>query len=319
MKRILSIDGGGIRGIIPAVILDQIEKSKGKPVAELFDLIAGTSTGGIIAVCLTKPGNGNKPEYSALDIVKLYEKEGSKIFNKTLWKSVMSLGNLVDEKYSHKGIEEVLQTYLGDTRLSQCLTEVIIPCYETERRFTFFFKSHKAKSDATYNYMLREVARSTSAAPTYFEPSKVIAEPPVNYYSLIDGGVFANNPAMCAYVEAKKIFGEEEDFLVVSLGTGELNRRIAYDDAKNWGLAYWARPLLNVVFDGVSDVVDYHLNQLLNISGSKKKYFRFKTILDEGNDNLDDASATNIRVLILKARKLLTEKNEELNAICELL
>lgn len=270
MKKILSIDGGGIRGIIPAVILDEIEKRKGKPIAELFDLIAGTSTGGILAVCLTKPGPDKKPEYSALDIVNLYKKEGSKIFNKSFWKSVMSMGNLVDEKYSQKGIEEVLHTYLGDTKLAECLTEVIITSYETERRFPFFFKSRKAKTEPTYNYLLKEVARSTSAAPTYFEPSKVRAEPPVDYYSLIDGGVYANNPAMCGYVEAIKIFPDEKDFLFVSLGTGELTRRIAYDDAKDWGLAEWARPLLNVVFDGVSDSVNYQLIQLLPDQNGKK-------------------------------------------------
>ena len=319
MKKILSIDGGGIRGVIPACILNEIEKRKNKPVAEMFDLIAGTSTGGILAVCLTAPDANKKPKYSALDIVGLYEKEGGKIFSKSPWKSVMSLGNLIDEKYSHKGIEEVLKNYLGESRLTDCVTEVIVTSYETEGRFPYFFKSMKAKKEPGHNFYLREVARATSAAPTYFEAAKLGAEAPREYYSLIDGGVYANNPAMCGYVEVIKKFGTKDDILLVSIGTGELTRQISYGDVKNWGLLEWARPLLNVVFDGVSDTVDYQLKQLLPDMDGKKRYFRFQTRLDIGNDNMDDASHTNIRALKLKAEQLIEEKSAEIDSLCALL
>ncbi|MBK8983022.1 MAG: patatin-like phospholipase family protein [Ignavibacteria bacterium] len=92
MKKILTIDGGGIRGVLPARILHEIEKRTKKPIAELFDLIAGTSTGGILALCLTKPDSKGNPRYKALDILKLYEEEGKKIFKKSPWKSTMSVG-----------------------------------------------------------------------------------------------------------------------------------------------------------------------------------------------------------------------------------
>jgi patatin-like phospholipase/acyl hydrolase len=322
MKKILSIDGGGIRGVIPAVFLSEIEKRKNKPVSGLFDLIAGTSTGGILAACLAVPdesmpaAEGKKPKYSALNIIELYEKEGRKIFNKSPWKTVMSLGNLLDEKYSYEGIEEILKQYLGENKLTDCIVDIIATSYETEGRFPYFFKSMKARKEPGHNYLLREVARATSAAPTYFEPLKLHAVPPVDYYSLVDGGVYANNPAMCGYVESINKFGRNEEILLVSIGTGELTRRIAYEDAKNWGLAEWARPLLNVVFDGVSDTVDYQLKQLLPDVNGQKRYFRFQTTLDIGNDNMDDASLTNIRALKLKAEKMIEERSADIDALC---
>lgn len=319
MKKILSIDGGGIRGILPARVLVEIEKRKKKPISELFDLIAGTSTGGILALCLTKPDAKGKPSYSALDLMKLYESEGIKIFNKSPWKSAMSMGNLIDAKYPVTGMEEVLDNYLGETKLSEALTNVIIPSYELEQRMPFFFKSRRAKEDENYNYKMKFVARATSAAPTYFECLKLIAKPPVDYYALIDGGVFANNPSMCAYAEAKKVFGNEEEILMVSIGTGELTRPITYDESKKWGLVEWARPLLDVVFDGVSRTVVYQLSQLLGDEENVSKYFRFQTRLETGSDNMDDSSKSNIRLLKLKAESMITENTKEIDRLCNLL
>ncbi|HQY20592.1 MAG TPA: CBASS cGAMP-activated phospholipase [Ignavibacteria bacterium] len=319
MKKILTIDGGGIRGVLPARILHEIEKRTKKPISEIFDLIAGTSTGGILALCLTKPKENGKPRYKALDILKLYEDEGKKIFKKSPWKSTMSMGNLVDEKFSIAGIEEVLEVYLGETKLSESLTNLIIPSYELEQRIPFFFKSRKAKESEDYDFKMRDVARATSAAPTYFESLKLRASPPVDYFALIDGGVFANNPSMCAYAEAIKEFGSDEEILLVSLGTGELTRRISYEESKNWGLIGWARPLLDVVFDGVSRTVEYQLCQILNSDPNKKRFYRFQTKLDIGNDNMDDASATNIRVLKLKAEEMINSNKDEFESLCKLL
>lgn len=319
MKKILTIDGGGIRGVLPARILHEIEKRTKKPISDIFDLIAGTSTGGILALCLTKPDAKGKPRYKALDILKLYENEGKRIFKKSPWKSTMSMGNLVDEKFSIAGIEEVLELYLGDTKLSESLTNLIIPSYELEQRIPFFFKSRKAKDSEDYDFKMRDVARATSAAPTYFESLKLKASPPVDYFALIDGGVYANNPSMCAYAEAMKEFGNDEEILLVSLGTGELTRRISYEESKNWGLIGWARPLLDVVFDGVSRTVEYQLSQILNSDPDKKRFYRFQTKLETGSDNMDDASATNIRVLKLKAEDMINSSKDDFESLCKLL
>ncbi len=302
--KVLSIDGGGIRGIIPAMILAKIEETLGKPICELFDLITGTSTGGIISLALTKPASGSdtRPAYKAGELIKLYSEEGKKIFHTPVLHKIRSIGGIIDEKYPSQGIEEVLKGYFGDSRLSQALTPVLIPAYETELRTPFLFKSLYAKNHGKYSYdfYMWQVARAASAAPTYFEAFKLPADEISKYYSLIDGGVYANNPAMCAFVEAKTMFPDAAQFLVVSLGTGKFTRMLPYNDIKHWGLIKWAHPILSVVFDGISDTVDYQLRQLL----PKNMYYRFQVNLTQlGEDDLDDASEQNIYEL-----KLLTQE-----------
>lgn len=317
--KILSIDGGGMRGIIPATILAAIEQRTGRPIAELFDLIAGTSTGGIIALGLTRPGEGGKPEYTARDIAALYENEGPTIFSRSIWHRIRAVGNFAEEKYPSDGIERVLERYFGAARLKDALTDVLISSYEIERRFPFFFRSSRARLRPDYDFPMKKVARATSAAPTYFEPLKLEAQEDPGYYALIDGGVYANNPAMCAYVDAYSARpGEPSDFLLVSLGTGELTRPILYKDAKDWGLAMWAQPILNVVFDGVNDTVEYQLEQLLppRDDGSKR-YYRFQTELVMGSDDLDDATSTNIFALKALANRILRAKADEIAGLCE--
>lgn len=253
--RILSIQGGGIRGLIPAIVLAEIEKKAVKPIHECFDLIAGTSTGGIIALGLTKP-NPMRPA----DLATLYEDQGREIFPKSVWRN---LRKYVDEKYPSKGLVNVLKQVFGNDKLSSVLTNVIITSYDIEHRRPFFFTSNDVINKGHPDFLLRDVAHATSAAPTYFEPCKISLGNSNNYLALIDGGVFANNPAMCAYIEAKKIFPSATDFIIVSLGTGQLTRPIPYDEAKDWGLMDWAVPILSVVFDGVNDTVNYQLKKLL--------------------------------------------------------
>ncbi|MGA1820746.1 MAG: CBASS cGAMP-activated phospholipase [Thermoplasmatota archaeon] len=317
--KVLSIDGGGIRGIIPSIVLKDIEEITGDRITDLFDLIGGTSTGGLIALGLTKPDEKGRPEFKAKQIMELYEKNGRRIFHRSIWRKLESAWSLLDEKYSPHGIEEVLDEYFGETRLKEALKPVIIPAYEIESRSAWFFRSERAKSSISYDFPMKTVARAASAAPTYFEPAKLVTEDKVDYYALIDGGVFANNPALCTYVEARTVFPEATDFLFLSLGTGELTRRISYDEAKGWGLANWAHPILNVMFDGQSDTVDYQMEKLLQHSGSRKRYFRFQTRLDSGMDDLDDASDENIHDLKVEAHEMLEKHAEDLELLCDML
>ena len=311
--KVLSIDGGGIRGIIPAMILAQIEQITKKPVSSLFDLVAGTSTGGILALGLVKPGNDNQPAFSAQNMLDMYENEGPKIFSRDVFHRITSLGNITDEKYPSKGIESVLEKYFGESRLKDVLTSTLITSYEIERRISWFFKSSKAKLDPNSDFLLKDVARSTSAAPTYFEANRVDVPTEAQYYAFIDGGVYANNPAMCAYVEAKNKFPDADKIVVVSLGTGMRSQRIPLDKAKDWGLAQWVQPLLGVVFDGVDNTVDYQLNTLLSAAGD---YYRFQIRLNEGEDEMDNASAENMRELKLLGERLIREKDTDLQNLC---
>ena len=317
--RILSIDGGGIRGIIPALILAELERRTGKPVAKLFDLVAGTSTGGILAVGLTMPGTKRKPKYSAHDLVSLYEEDGDDIFHRSKWHQVRALGNLAEEKYPSEGIERVLAERFGKALLSEVITNVLVTAYDIELRQPHFFKSDRARKYPDRNFFLADVARATSAAPTYFEPAQIRSQAGDDPVALVDGGVFANNPSACALVEAICTYGAElSDMTFLSLGTGELTRPIMYEEAKGWGLAKWAQPILSVVFDGVSDTVDFQVKSLLEVeSETANSYLRVQAPLHEGNDDMDDASRTNLKVLKLVAKDLLSEHGDELDDLAE--
>jgi predicted acylesterase/phospholipase RssA len=314
--RILCIDGGGIRGIIPALVLAEIEDRTGRPIHQLFDLIAGTSTGGILALGLMKPGKRRRAQYTAKGLVQFYEKEGGRIFSRSLLHQVLSVGNLLDKKYQSEPIETVLEEYFGDALLSEALQNVLLTSYDIERREAVFARSYRAKTNDDYDFLMRDLCRATSAAPTYFEPKYI--ENKSAHYALIDGGVFANNPAMCALVDAIREFkkGLDEIFMV-SLGTGNHAPPLDYEKVKNWGVISWAQPILSVVFHGVSDTVHYQTRQIFNEEGKPNRYYRLQIELSEGVSGLDNVA--NISELTRMAKTLIKERDAEIDAICKAL
>jgi uncharacterized protein len=300
MKAILSIDGGGIRGIIPARFLAAVEKEAGRPCHELFDLIAGTSTGGILGLGLAHMGDAEMHAYSAADLVDLYRNEGAHIFNRSAAYVAESVDGLTKPKYPADGIEAVLLEYFGDARLSDSLTNVLVTSYDTLAPGPYFFKSWIPQAK---DFLMRDVARATSAAPTYFPP--LLADK----QTFVDGGVFANNPAACAWADKQKLFGAhpklpeldwDYDTMVVSLGTGNTEKRC---DPVNWGLARWARPLIDILLDGVSDAVDYQMREAC------PRYHRFQTDLPGVSQEMDDASQTTIATLLEIADRLVATSN----------
>ena len=320
LVKILSIDGGGIRGIIPAMLLAEIERRMQQPIAQMFDLIAGTSTGGILALGLAIPKMAGAALYAAQDLVDMYAGEGNSIFSRSLLHRLAACGNLRHEKYPCTGIEQVLSKYFGDSRLRNAVTDVLIASYEIERSIPFFFRSSMARERPDYDFPARDVARATSAAPTYFQPMKLPSTTDPSHYTLIDGGVFANNPSACALVEARTNYPDASDFLVVSLGTGQLNYSFPYDRAKTWGIFRWAIPILDIVFDGISKTVDYQLRQLLPEGLIPcPRYYRFQTTLDGRNHSMDNSSPENITALKALAYKLIEKESARIDKLCAIL
>jgi patatin-like phospholipase/acyl hydrolase len=313
--KILSIDGGGIRGLIPAMVLTEIEKRTGQPISQLFDLIAGTSTGGILSLGMVVPGKDGAPRYSARDSIGFYENEGPKIFRDSLWQTVK---NLTDEKYPSDVIDDVLERYFGNAMLGDALTDIMITSYDIERRIPWFFRSSRAATDPEYNFPMRWVARSTAAAPTYFETARVSNWDSSDYFPLIDGGVFANNPTMCAYVDALRHYIGYDGFLIVSLGTGEYTTRIPYNDAKDWGLASWVKPVIDIMMHGVNETVDYQMRTLFPVAADgSEQYFRFQVRLDNTTNAMDNASVENMRAVRLLAEREIGEQNRAIGVLCD--
>lgn len=313
LTRVLTIDGGGIRGILPAQILASLEQKLQKKsgnhqarLAEYFDLIAGTSTGGILTCIYLVPDkvDNTKPYYKASDAIDLYLKNGGQIFYTPVFKRLRTLGGTFDEKYPSENIDEVLKQYFGDLELKQLIKPCLIPAYDVFDSKAHFFTQHDARLSEGRNYLVREVARATSAAPSYFEAAKVTSMSGVTY-PLIDGGVFANNPSLCAYAEARQMDFDEnkckptaDDIFMVSIGTGNTTKKkLKYETIKNYGVLEWIKPLIDIMMSGVSQTVDFQLKQLFAAAEKPFQYIRIEPILHHAKAEMDDASPKNLAAL----------------------
>jgi uncharacterized protein len=342
---ILSIDGGGIRGVIPALILQQFEKRLGASIASTFDLIAGTSTGGILTLGLTADIPGRKAPFGAADLVSFYRDKGASIFSDHWWRPVTDLGR---PEFSADGLTAALQETFGDAQLKDTLTHVLVPAYDlrgvdlppTPGPFTLvggtpvFFSNDKAKADPRFNFYVRDVARATSAAPTYFPTFRLApvgssaATDQDEWLEPIDGGVFANNPAMCAYCEALGLFQTglqkgDNSYVIASLGTGELNLNYSLDAAINWGKLQWIQPVLDIMMDGASGTVHHQLTTVFPYAEADdippSWYCRLQPTLDAKHSDLGNASPENIADLEGIATRFIQDNDLRIQRLCSAL
>lgn len=261
--RILSFDGGGIRGLVTLAILKRVEEEIPGFVSRA-DLLAGTSTGGIIALGLAA---GKTVD----DMIELYQKHGEKIFDDSWLDDLRDLGTLVGADYSQDNLEELLSDddLFGEMRLKDLKQRVLVPTFDLDngdgkdavppQKRTWapkFFHNFPGK-DSDGNAFVVEVALATSAAPTYF--------PAHNGY--IDGGVVANNPSMAALAQTRDPRNDEpapalEDVRLLSIGTGT---NLSFIKGRNldWGLAQWAKPLISLLMDASMGIADYQCRRLL--------------------------------------------------------
>jgi len=239
VRRVLSIDGGGIKGVFAASFLAEIETSLGEPLVDHFDLIAGTSTGGIIALGL---GMG----LSAKEILSFYEDHGPEIFRGSPLKLLRWLGAA---KYDKAPLEKALAEVFGSRSLGESKTRLMIPSLDLETGAVHVFKTaHHDRFVRDYKERVVDVALSTAAAPTYFPTHTFEAGVP-----LIDGGMWANNPMGPAAIEAIGLLEWQKGRIrLLSIGCTESPLDMYDRSARGLGLNYWARRLMTVTMAGQS-------------------------------------------------------------------
>ncbi len=312
LVRVLSIDGGGIKGILPGKILVHLENKlkelSGNPdarIADYFDLVAGTSTGGILTCLLLTPSaeDPGTPQFTAEEAVGLYLEKGSDIFHLPFMHKMKSGAGLFDEKYPARALETNLSNYLANTRLKDLLKPCIITAYDIQNRKAHFFTQHDALLKEEKDFYVRDVARATSAAPTYFEACRVSSFAGTKY-ALIDGGVYANNPTLCAYAEARKLIFDEArkkpraaDMAILSLGCGEDKKAYPYSRAKDWGKIGWIKPVIDIMMSGVSETVDYQLKQIFDAVEKPGQYLRIQPSMGDAGTEMDNAGPGNLKEL----------------------
>ncbi|KAJ9562268.1 hypothetical protein OSB04_007428, partial [Centaurea solstitialis] len=338
---VLSIDGGGIRGIIPGVILEylesQLQELDGEEarLADYFDVIAGTSTGGLVTVMLTAPDQNNKPLYAAKDIVPFYLENCPKIFKQIggpFAGIIKLLKALVGPKYDGKYLKELVTSLLGTTKLSQTLTNVVIPSFDIKTMQPVIFSSFQVPREPSMDVQLSDICLGTSAAPTYL--------PAHNFqngdreFNLIDGGMAANNPSLVAIGEVtRQALKEDPNFfpispmdygryLVVSLGTGTEKQQPRYDAkmAAKWGVLGWlvtngSAPLIEAFTQASADLVVFHDNVVFEALNSVDNYLRIQDDTLTGDlASTDTATTKNLDDLVKVGERLLDEPVSRINS-----
>lgn len=280
--RILSIDGGGLRGVVPLTILKKVEELTGKPIWESFDLIAGTSTGGLIASAITIPQamNLKKSKYSLDDIMNVYLNDGKTIFpepKNNFIEKVNDAESFIHPMFDADGIEKVFTKVLGENTLAETLTNIMVSTYDLTTNKPLFFKTRVSKANSKQNVRLYDICRATSAGPTYlpaYEFDYFENENDAIHRVCIDGGVFVNNPSLAALSEFSKHFVEYgyetdqddinyKDVFVLSLGTGSYTGQISSKDAKSKGKIFWASRISDIMMRGVNRTTDYEMKEMM--------------------------------------------------------
>lgn len=290
--RILSIDGGGVRGLIPATVLMKLEADLDKPIAEIFDFIAGTSIGGIIALSLVTPDENGKPIHTAAEVVTFAFHNSWRIFNSSYYHWIGTLGGLLGPKYDSEGLQDVLEDLVGDTMMSDAIIPTVVTGYHLEGDSGIEFSSLDAQAfPHDKDCLMREVGLATAAAPTYFDSADVHYEwGELN--CIADGALYQNNPALLAYANAKRMFPDRE-IEVFSIGTGVISAEEMSAQLKGRGLAQWASPILKHISIGNVDAEQTILHKVLNNSG-KENYFRLNVHIENGHKEMDNTSETNL-------------------------
>lgn len=278
--RVLSIDGGGMFGLLPLKIAVEMEKALGGPLSDYFHIMAGTSVGGIVAASLSS--HNGKPIMSAKEAYDNLKQSGPKIFEKSL-KTAFSMNGFLFERYDNKNLKDELGKTFGDIWLSDLDNDLIIPAYDigntaaNKKDKTHFFKSWRARGDMwdaslkdlasercfMRDHKLVDVLMSTTAAPTYFKPYKT-NDRSGHGYTLIDGGLVANNPVMCGISAANAIYGAkylDHEILTVSLSTGDTSAANKYNWDKRRGAVALAAPIVDTTLRGVSKMNNYYALQ----------------------------------------------------------
>ncbi|RUP06109.1 MAG: patatin [Mycobacterium sp.] len=239
-RRILSIDGGGVKGVFPAAFLADVEEKLDRPIVDHFDLIVGTSTGGIIALGL---GMG----LSAKEILSFYQQRGPEIFRGN--RAIGLLRWLGAAKYDPAPLKAALVEVFGDRRLGDSKTRLVIPSLDLETGQVHVKKTaHHPRFERDYTERVVDVALATAAAPTYFPTHRSEAGIP-----LIDGGMWANNPMGTAAVEALGVLDwAKGDVCLLGVGCTESPLSIAAHRRSRLGLNYWATRLVDVIMAGQS-------------------------------------------------------------------
>lgn len=317
--KILTIDGGGIKGLYSSKIIEHIEEQYKCKIADYFDMICGTSTGGIIAIGLSLG-------IDAKEISKLYEEKGVRIFPKQN-RIVAALKQLLlGGKYSDDPLRKALTETFSDKKIEDCNNLLCIPSYSyTDARPWVFKKDHiEGKLTRDNKALCVDVALATAAAPTYFPLSEI------EYYDskqFVDGGIWANNPSLVGFIEAITYFvGTDKEYkrlmiLSISSLTSTSGKKTGLNRFRSF--RHWKSDIFDILMTGQAKFNEYFMSQVHNINDVQIDYVRIPSeILSPEQQSIiamDNSKKDAIDLLKGKGNDMgvIWRKKEELNKFFE--
>ncbi len=332
---VLAIDGGGVRGIIPSKLLMEIEARTGKPIAELFDLVAGTSTGSIVAAGLTTPSEHDKtkPKYTAENMRDFYINEASKIFPAVKYRQLMHLLPTTSGFYDPKAFEDILEDRLGNAKVGDSLTNVMFPAMDIKNYKPVWVKSFKGRRDPKgwKTMSLVDLIRGGTSAPTIFPAKYAYTHPnPKNpeiteRHAFIDGSFFAGSIARRAYTAAKRIAPPDAEIIVVHLGTGTRKASLTpeeYNKISPIGLIRGGDNHGSAIGMAI-EMSNIDINEDLR-DEIGAKLFSFDNYITPGEADspsiaIDNAEPGNLVKLEALADDIIDNRDEEIETLCKML
>ncbi len=319
---VLSIDGGGVYGVLPANILKVLEERTGQPISKLFDVMVGTSTGALLVSGLTVPNKNHKPRYTAAQIIQFYNSDGAKIFKQSFWHSVRTVRGLFGPRFSDKNIDRLINKLFGKkTKLSQLLSHVIVPCGEILNYSPFWFNSNSAKSRQQQDFYVVDMVKAAVAAPYIFSPYRFsnISGDWHNYG--VDAAIFINNPTLQAYLDAKALYPHHQ-YLIVSLGTGvniPSKKFMKRSEFEHFGFINGIIPVVTAAYAYHAQQTEYQMRMLMKEkSAAIVGYFRFNIKL-KTPQRAFDGSKKNLKKINSLASLMVRRNLNNLNSLVQIL
>lgn len=333
--KVLMLDSGGMHGVISARVIKDIEERTGKPIAECFDLVCGSSTGAILACGLTTPDpeNPSKPKYKAADLLQMYKDLGRRIFYKSTMRHFRKASMLFGgTAYNPGPLEEIMKEQFGDSRIKDSLTSLIIPTADIERHKSLWirhFKDYPGASD-TENLKMADVVRAATSAPMFF-PARHIEAKAANEngddedrtvrYAPIDGGVLGGAIPRVVLTKAKELAPEDAEIVFVFAGNGRPTKYMTPDEYNRQGLVGGVKNVMSMSLDLTMDAILRDIGKELgdNFYYLQAPLVRENTDDPVPSDSIDDASEENLHALELVGEHIIKTNDKALDRLAEIL
>ena len=322
---VLTINGNGVDGIIPALLLKELEEKSEEKTANLFDFMTGVSTSTILIAMLSTPDTKGSPKYSADDLISMLRTKSKLVLSATLWHKITSLFGLINSEYQPTEMEKLAEHYFDNISISQLLSQVTLLGYDVSNKGLIAFSNWGKQEPYMPYYKVKDVVLGTAATMPYFPPKSLVNGQGIVEHRIIDAVLIMNNPVAVAFLYAYNQCPNAQHYLIVSMDH-ERYPKLKFQTS-DWGIVQWVPYSFTTAMMGemrTSNVLMLKMAELLNEHNSKDKlprvlFVRLSPKLSAEDNEPMDPSAEHIRILENMSISYIQKKQPQLNCLVQLL